>query len=148
MFGNYFGTLAIWEVTVQYRDNYYAKKNFECLDVRILVEKWNTYDYHIFPRSLLHKCWLESIFFKYPIECKIKLNIFIIFNYIKVNFWLLWAHPLMTSIILHSPRPNTQEIVSYVLGFCVSADVHISQFWGAEKHDYFTSLHFAPWVIY
>ena len=38
----------------------------------------------------------------------------IIFIEIKVTVWLLHAHTLMTSIIFHTRRPNTQGNVSYV----------------------------------
>jgi hypothetical protein len=31
------------------------------VEVRILVEKWNIYEAHIFPRSLIQTCWLETI---------------------------------------------------------------------------------------
>jgi len=36
----------------------------------------------------------------------------------------------MTSIIFHIRGPNTQENLSYILGFCVSSDVH---FWRFEE---------------
>ena len=42
---------------------YYAKKilnPFVCVEVRILVEKGNVYEGHIFPRSLLQTCRLET----------------------------------------------------------------------------------------
>jgi len=41
----------------------FCEKNlnpFECVDVRILVEKWNIYEGHIFPRPLLQTCRLET----------------------------------------------------------------------------------------
>ena len=46
---------------------------------------------------------------------------------------ILCAHHIMTCIILHTGRPNTQENVTYVLGFYVSHDVH-------QKHVF----HIAP----
>ena len=38
------------------------KKNrfFICVNFRILVEKWNMYEAHIFPRPLLQTCSLET----------------------------------------------------------------------------------------
>jgi len=46
----------------------------------------------------------------------------------------------MTSIIFHTLRLNTQENVSYVLGFYVTADDFFSPFFGAKKHVF----HIAP----
>ena len=54
-----FDTIDSWKVNVGHRDIYYAKKilnNFRSVEVRILVEKWNIYENHIFPRSLVQKC--------------------------------------------------------------------------------------------
>jgi len=48
--------------------------------------------------------------FKYPVKCKKKFQIFIIF--IEIYVWLLYANPLMTSIIFHTRRLNTQEYFS------------------------------------
>jgi len=47
------------KLIVGHRDIYYAKKilnTFVCVEVRILVEKWNVYEGHIFPRPLLQTC--------------------------------------------------------------------------------------------
>jgi len=46
----------------------------------------------------------------------------------------------MTSFIFHTRSPNTQENVSYVLGFYVSDEVYFFAFWGVEKHVF----HIAP----
>ena len=35
---------------------------FVCMDVRILLEKWNVYEGHFFPRTLLQPCRLETTF--------------------------------------------------------------------------------------
>jgi len=53
----------------------------------------------------------------------------------------------MTSIIFHTRGPNTQENVSYVLDFYVSADVHFPHF-EELKSNFFTPLHFALRVMY
>ena len=58
-----FGTLASWKMIVGHRDIYYAKKSlnyFGCVEVRIIVEKWNIYESHIFLGSLVQSCWLET----------------------------------------------------------------------------------------
>ena len=66
--------------------------------------------------------------FKYPVRCKKKFKILIIFIEINVNACLLCAHPVMKSIILHTPRTNIQLRVSYALSFYVSADFGFSHF--------------------
>jgi len=48
----------------------------------------------------------------------------------------------MTSIFFHIRRPTTQENVSYILDFYVSADVHFSRF-EELKITFFTSFQFA-----
>jgi len=53
----------------------------------------------------------------------------------------------MTIIIFHIRRPDNQENVSYVLNFYVSDEVHFSHF-DELKSTFFTSLHFAPQVMY
>jgi hypothetical protein len=45
-----------------------------------------------------------------------------------VNVWLLCAHPVMTSISLHTGRPNCRYKVCYERGFYVSADFLFSNF--------------------
>jgi hypothetical protein len=91
----------------------FAKKilnSFLCVEFRILVEKWNVYEGHIFPRPLLHTCRLEttSLCLNTRLQVKKKFQILIIFIEINVNVYLLCAHPVMTSIILHTRRPNFQ----------------------------------------
>ena len=111
------------------------------MEVRILVEKWNMYEAHNFPRSLVQISWLltTSLCINTRLSVK-KFQILIIFSEISVTVWLLCAHPLMTSIIFHTLRLNTQENVSYVLGFYVTADDFFSPFFGAKKHVF----HIAP----
>ena len=46
--------------------------------------------------------------FKLPVRCKKNFQILIIFIEINVNVCLLCDHPAMTSIILHTRRPNCQ----------------------------------------
>ena len=44
---------------------------FVCVEVRILVEKLNVNEGHIFPRPLLQTCWM----FKHLVTCKQKFSI-------------------------------------------------------------------------
>ena len=62
-----------------------------------------------------------------------KFQILIIFIEIKENVCLLYAHHVMTSIILHIRRPNCQWKFCYALGFYVSADYSFFSFSWAEK---------------
>jgi len=48
----------------------------------------------------------------------------------------------MTSIILHTRGPNTQENISYILDFYVPADDNFSNL-EELKSNFLTSLHFA-----
>ena len=99
--------------------------------LRIFVEMWYIYIYiyiycsHI-PDVISTNMLIgnEIFVFKYPVSVN---NIFQIpntFIKIKVNFWLLSAHPIMTCIIFHIWRPKTQENVRHIVRFYVSADVH------------------------
>ena len=60
---SHFDVIESSNLIVGHRDIYYAKKilnSFECVEVRILVEKWNIHEAHIFPRPLLQTCRLET----------------------------------------------------------------------------------------
>ena len=64
VFFKWFWHFPSWKEIVGLCDIYYAKKilnYFGCVAFRFLVQKWNIYEAHIFPRSLLETCWLESI---------------------------------------------------------------------------------------
>jgi len=92
---------------------------FVCLEVWKLVEKWNVYESHIFPRALLQTCRLETTSLCLNTRLIVKRN-FKILNIligIYITVWLLCAHPLMTSIILRPRRRNTQENFSYIMIF-------------------------------
>ena len=85
-------------------------KTLVCVELRILVGKLNIYEGHIFPRPLLKTCRLETtfLFLNTRLLFKNKFQIFIIFIEINVNVFLLYAHHVMTSIKLHTRRPNCQ----------------------------------------
>jgi len=54
--------IEILKLIVGHCNNYYAKKilnSFACVEVRILVDKWNVYG-QIFPRPLPKPCSLET----------------------------------------------------------------------------------------
>jgi len=111
---SHFDIMENWKLIVKHRDIYYAKKiliSFVCVEVRILLEKWNVYEGHNFQRPLLHTCILEtiSLCLYTPLLGKKNFQFFIIFIEINVNFFLLCAHHVMTSIILHTRRNNCQK---------------------------------------
>ena len=64
VFGKFILTLSRAENWLLYIATYIVRKKilnaFVCVEVRILVEKWNIYEAHIFPRPLLHTCRLET----------------------------------------------------------------------------------------
>jgi len=80
------------------------------VEVRILVEKWNVYEGHIFQRPLLQTIRLEKT--SLCLNTRLLVNKIFpnsqIFIEINVNFCLLCAHHVMKGIILHSRRPNSQ----------------------------------------
>ena len=60
---SHFDIIESWILIVGHRDIYISKKilkSLVCVDVRILVENWNVYEGHIFPRPLKQTCRLET----------------------------------------------------------------------------------------
>ena len=66
-------SLCVWQVIWHYRElkiEYWTSwhllieknNNFSYVEVRILVERWNIYEGHIFQRQLLQTCILETTF--------------------------------------------------------------------------------------
>ena len=67
------------------------------------------YEAHIFPEAITTNMQLgkDSFVFEYPVKCKQKIfYIHINFIEINVNVCLLCAPHVMTSIFLHTRRPN------------------------------------------
>ena len=123
-------------------------KIFLCLEVRILVERWNLYEAHIFQKPWTQTCRFEKT--SLCLNTRLRLNKIYQnshnFFVIDVNVCLLCAHTVMTSIILHTRRSNSQYKVCYALGFYDSA-YFFSNFLEL-KSTFFTSLHFAPRGMY
>jgi hypothetical protein len=99
-----FGNCARWKLIVGHRDICYAKEilnYFGCVEVWILVEKWIIYEPHIFPRSLVQTCWMETTSLCLNTWLRVNKNFQILINFTEIqeNVWLLCAHTLMTSII-------------------------------------------------
>ena len=60
---SHFDNIDNWISIVGHRDIYNWKQKLNsivCVEVRILVEKWNIYEGHIFPRPFLQTCRLET----------------------------------------------------------------------------------------
>jgi len=68
------------------------------------------YEVHIFPRALQQTCRLETTTLCLNTWLRVKkiFKIHIYFIEINVNVYLLCAHHVMTSIFLHTRRPNCQ----------------------------------------
>jgi len=85
-------------------------KTLVCVELRILVGKLNIYEGHIFPRPLLPTYRLETT--SLCLNTRLIVNkifqIFITFIEINVNVCILYAHHVMTSIILLTRSPNCQ----------------------------------------
>ena len=109
----HFDIIETWKVNVGHRDIYYAKiiKFFHMCGVRILCKKLKYVLGSHFPEAITTKIQIgnDSFVFEYPVTCK--QNYFknhINFVVINVNVCLLCAPHVMTSIILHTRRPNCQ----------------------------------------
>ena len=92
---------------------------FVCVEVRILCKKvkyvWSSY----FPEAITTNMLIGNDYFvfKYPVRRKKNFNNHINFIEINANVCLLCARHVMTSIILHTRRPNCHWKVCYALGF-------------------------------
>ena len=119
-----FGNFVSWKVIVGQRHLFWEKYIIYIgfVDVWIPVKLWNKYISHIFPMTLIQICWLETKLLCLNNQLSVNKNfqILIPFIKIKVTLWLLCAHPLMTCIIFHTLRPNSQGNISYVHGSCFS----------------------------
>jgi len=145
---SHFDIIESWKLNVWHRGICYAKKilnAFVCVEVTILVEKWNVYEGHIFPRPLLQTCWLETTSLCVNTRLLVNKNfqILIIFIEINVNVCLLCPNHVMTSIILNARRCYCQYEGCYALGIYVKSDFLYSNFEGMKK-TFLTSIHFAP----
>ena len=109
---SHYDIIETWKVNVGHRDIYYAKilNFFKCVEVRILCKIWNMYEAHIFPRPLQKTCRLETTPLCLNSRLGVNKNFKIPINFIEinVNVCLLCAPHVMTSIILHTGRPNCQ----------------------------------------
>ena len=78
--------------------------------LKFFVNKWNMYEAHIFPRLLKQTCRLETTLLCINTRLRVikKFHNSHKFFEINVNVCLLCAHHVMTSIILHTRRPNCQ----------------------------------------
>ena len=111
---------------------------FICVEVRILCKKvkyvWSSH----FPEAITTNMQIgyESFVFEYPVTCKKKFTIQINFIEINVNVCLLWAHHVMTSIILHTRRSNCQKIsvAHLVFMFQLTFIFRILRSWKARYH--------------
>ena len=122
MFGKLFQPFRVLKIDCWASRHLLCEENLNylgCVPARILVEKWNIYIYiyiyiynaHIFPLSLAQTCWLETTSLCIYSRLRVNKNFQILIIFIKINvtLLLLCAHPLMTSIIIHTRRPNTKK---------------------------------------
>jgi hypothetical protein len=62
-FASHFDIIESWKLFVGHGDIHYAKKilnSFVCVEVRILLEKCNVYEGHIFKSPLQQTCRMET----------------------------------------------------------------------------------------
>ena len=119
-YASHFDIIVTWKVYVGHRDIYYAKyiKFFVCVEVRILCKKvkyvWGSH----FPEAITTNMQLGITPFCLNTRLRVNKTFKIHINFIEisVNVCLLCAPHVMTSIILHTRRPNCQYKVCYALG--------------------------------
>jgi len=135
---SHFDIIESWKLNVGHRDIYYAKKilnSFVCVEVRIIVEKLNVYEGHIFPSPFLKTCRLEttSLYLNTRLFVNKNFQILKIFIEINLNFCLLCAHHVIKSLILHTRdlTVNKKSVTHFVSCF---SWFYFFAFWVAEKH--------------
>ena len=103
--------------------------------LEFFVKKCNMYEAHIFPRPLQQTRRLETSPLCLNTRLRVKKNFKNHINFFEfnVNVCLLCAHHVMTSIILHTRRPNCQKCLLRTLFLCFSW-LSFFAFWEAEKH--------------
>ena len=136
---------------VGHRDIYYEKKilnSFVCVEDKILVQKCNVYEVHIFPRPLLQTCRLQTTFFCLITRLFVNNNfqIPIISIEINVKVCLLCDHHVTEGIILHIEDLTVNKCLLRCWFLCF-ADFLFSHF-EELKCTFFTSFHFAPRGMY
>ena len=108
---------------------------FICVEDRILCKKviyvWSSH----FPQAITTnmQIGIDSFVFKYPVTYKKNFKIHINFIKFNVNVCLLCAHHVMTSIILHTRRPNCQKSLLRTWIICFTW-LSFFAFWEAEKY--------------
>ena len=147
-----FDIIENWKLIVGHRVIYYAKKilnHFVCVRVRNPVEKWNVYQVHIFPRTLLQTYRLETTSLCLNTRLLINKNfqIFTIFSWIKRK-----GSSFRSSLRNNKYNPSYSKTYLsikslYELGFYVSAEFLFSLF-EELKSTFFTSFNFAPRGMY
>ena len=121
----------------------------ECVEVRILVEKWNRYEEHIFRNSLVQTCWMETTSSCLNIRLILNKNFqtLIIFIEIKVTVSLLDNQHLMTSIIFRT-RSLTLKKKPFTYLVFMFQQMCIFRIWGVEEHVFhITSFRPTSYVI-
>ena len=125
-------------------ETFIMRKNinyFECVEVRILVLKLNIYQAHILPSSLVQTSSLErtTLNLNAPIKVNKKFQNSHYFYWYLDNLLTFMCSHLITSIIVHTRRPNTQENICNILPFYVSHENIFSHF-EQLKRTFFTLL--------
>ena len=104
--------------------------------LELFVKKWIMYEAHIFPRPLQQTCRLETTPLCLNTRLCVKKNFKIHFNFIgiNVNDCLIYTPHVMTSIILHTRRPNCQKKSLLCTWFLCLGWISFFAFWEGEKH--------------
>ena len=104
--------------------------------LEFFVKKWNMYEAHNFSRPLQQICSLETTPLCLNTRIRVNKNFKIHINFIEinVNVCLLFAHRVMTSIFLHTRRPDCQSksVTHLVFMFQLTLNFRILRSWKAR----------------
>ena len=128
-FGTYvFGKCMALAISPDERDK--ILKYLLCVEVCIFLKSeiyiWSSHFHEVISKNLL----IGNDFFvlntRLSVNKKCPNSLYFYWNLGSLLTFI--SPPLMISIIVHTRRPNTQQNVSYLLDFYVSANIHFSHF--------------------
>ena len=122
---------------------------FKCVEVRILVEKCNIYEAHIFPRSLVNTCWLEttSLWLNTPLSVNKKFSYSQYFYWNLGNLLTFMSSPHNDKYNLSYSRTQHSRKRQLRTWFLCVSWCSFFAFWGAENN-FFTLLQFGLRFMY
>ena len=135
---SHFDIIEGLKVIFEHRDIYYAKiilNSFVCVEVRILVEKWNVLEGHIFSMPLLQTSRLETTSLFLNTLLLVKKNFQILFFILKLMHKFAFMCSPRNDKYNPSYSKNKLSIKSLLrTWFLCFSRFYFFHIWGAEKH--------------